>query len=221
MALETNAGGGFGAFFHGDSYGERREVSQGGVHSGVSGKPGGGRSGVSCSGVSETHGGGYGGRGEDSRDGSGCVGNFCGGVGDSHSSGWLGCGEDSHGGVATYAAADAAAIPTAASAIHAGAVVGDSSMMWEADSTVGDGGDVDDNACSTDSFSGFSYPGGQFAITNKSVHYHHRSGSHLLSDGYSCHGRVDRGCIDKNKKKLAIHHTSGGVTFVVSSQFFF
>ena len=57
---------------------------------------------------------------------------------------------------------------------------------------VGDGGDVDDDACSTDSFSGFLDPGGQFAITNESVHYHHRSGSHLLSDGYSCHGRVEQ-----------------------------
>ena len=37
-----------------------------------------------------------------------------------------------------------------------------------------------------------SDPGGRFAITNESVHYHHRSGSHLLSDGYSCHGRVEQ-----------------------------
>jgi len=65
-------------------------------------------------------------------------------------------------------------------------------MMWEDDSTVGDGGDVDDDACSTDSFSGFSDPGGRFAITNESVHYHHWSGSHLLSDGCSCHGRVEQ-----------------------------
>ena len=57
-------------------------------------------------------------------------------------------------------------------------------MMCEDYSTVGDGGDVHDNVCSTDSFSGFSDPGGRFAITNESVHYHHRSGSHLLSDGY-------------------------------------
>jgi len=188
----------------GGGYGGRREVSRSGIHGGVSGRPSGGCSGVSRSGVSDTHGGGYGRCGEDSRDGirggvsGGRGGNFCGGVGDSRSSGWLGRGEDSHGGVATYAAADAAAIPTGASAIHAGAVVGDSSMTWEADSMVGDGGDVDDDACSTDSFSGFSDPGGQFAITNKSVHYHHRSGSHLLSDVYSCHGRVDWGCIDKN-----------------------
>jgi len=63
-------------------------------------------------------------------------------------------------------------------------------MMWDNYSTVGDGGNVHDNACSTDSFSRFSDPGGRFAITNESVHYHHRSGSHLLSDGYSCHGRV-------------------------------
>ena len=65
-------------------------------------------------------------------------------------------------------------------------------MMWEDDSTVGDGGDVDDDACSTDSFSGFLDPGGRFAITNESVHNHHQSGSHLLSDGYSFHGRVEQ-----------------------------
>jgi hypothetical protein len=59
-------------------------------------------------------------------------------------------------------------------------------------SPVEGGGDVHDNACSTDSFSGFSDPGGRFAITSESVHYHHRSGSHLLSDGYSCHGRVEQ-----------------------------
>jgi len=47
-------------------------------------------------------------------------------------------------------------------------------------------------ATSTDSFSGFLDPGGRFAITNESVHYHHRSGPHLLSDGYSCHGRVEQ-----------------------------
>ncbi len=33
-------------------------------------------------------------------------------------------------------------------------------MMWEDYSTVGDGGDVHDNACRTDSFSGFSDPRG-------------------------------------------------------------
>ncbi len=33
-------------------------------------------------------------------------------------------------------------------------------MTWEDDSTVGDGGDVEDDACSTDSFSGFLDPGG-------------------------------------------------------------
>ena len=66
------------------------------------------------------------------------------------------------------------------------------SMTWEDDSTVGDRGDVDDDACSTDSFSGFLDPGGLFAITNESVHYHHRSGSHLIYDGYSCHGRVEQ-----------------------------
>jgi len=77
----------------------------------------------------------------------------------------------------TYAVADALAIPTAA-------VVGDvgsesiateddtingmlPNMMWEDDSMVGDGGDVDDDACSTDSFSGFSDPGGQFAIRTR------------------------------------------------------
>jgi len=36
------------------------------------------------------------------------------------------------------------------------------------------------------------HPTGDPAITNESVHYHHQSGSHLLSDGYSCHGRVEQ-----------------------------
>ena len=83
--------------------------------------------------------------------------------------------------LAKYAAADAMAIPVVA-------VVGDAgsesiaaedntingmmpTMMWEDDPMVGDGGDVDDDACSTDTFSRFSDPGGQFAITNESVRF--------------------------------------------------
>ena len=103
--------------------------------------------------------------------------------------------------------ADAVTFPAVAVAISMAAVMGDAgkisamastvasvadAMTWEDDSTVGDGGDVDDDACSTDSFSGFVDPGGRFAITNESVHYHHRSGSHLLSDGDSCHGCVEQ-----------------------------
>ena len=42
-----------------------------------------------------------------------------------------------------------------------------------------------------DSVSGFSDPGGRFAITNKSVHYHHQSGL-CLNNGYSCHGCVEQ-----------------------------
>jgi hypothetical protein len=56
-------------------------------------------------------------------------------------------------------------------------------------------------ATSTDSFSGFLDPGGRFAITNESVHYHHRSGPHLLSDGYSCHGRVEQVKLNENFSK--------------------
>ena len=67
--------------------------------------------------------------------------------------------------------------------------------------TCNGGRDIHDNACSTDSFSGFSDPGGRFAITNESVHYHHRSGSHLLSDGYSCHGRVEQVKLNENLSK--------------------
>jgi hypothetical protein len=74
-------------------------------------------------------------------------------------------------------------------------------MMWDDYYTVGDGGNVHDNACSTDSFSGFSDPGGRFAITNESVHYHHRSGPHLLSDGYSCHGCVEQVKLNENLSK--------------------
>jgi hypothetical protein len=84
-------------------------------------------------------------------------------------------------------------------------------MTWEDDSTVGDGGDVDDDACSTDSFSGFLDPGGRFAITNESVHYHHQSGSHLLYDGYSCHG-----CVDVEQVKLNVN-VSQSVSVSVSS----
>jgi hypothetical protein len=68
-------------------------------------------------------------------------------------------------------------------------------MTWEDDSTVGDGGDVEDDA---DSFSGFLDPRWRFVVTNKSVHYHHQSGSHLLSDGYSCHGRVEQVNLNEN-----------------------
>ncbi len=71
-------------------------------------------------------------------------------------------------------------------------------MTWEDDSMVGDGGDVEDDACSTDSFSRFLDPGGRFAVTNKSVHYHHQSGSHLLSDGYNCHGHVEQVNLNEN-----------------------
>ncbi len=107
---------------------------------------------------------------------------------------------------AMYVAADAAAISAVALAIPAAAVGGDAgdcdlmmpTMTWVDDSTVGDGGDVEDDACSTDSFSGFLDPGGQFAVTNESVHYHHQSGSHLLSDGYSCCGRVEQVNLNEN-----------------------
>ena len=96
---------------------------------------------------------------------------------------------------------DATAISTGVSKFITAGVGGDTwkipKVAYAVDNdTVGipveGGGDVHDNACSIDSFSGFSDPGGRFAITNESVHYHHRSGSHLLSDGYSCHGRVEQ-----------------------------
>ncbi len=50
-----------------------------------------------------------------------------------------------------------------------------------------EGVDLQDRANSINSFSGFLYPGGRFAFTNESVHYHHRS-DFCLSNGYSCHG---------------------------------
>ena len=49
--------------------------------------------------------------------------------------------------------------------------------------------------------SSVSDSGGRFAITNESVHYHHRSGSHLLSDGYSCHGRDEQVKLNENLSK--------------------
>ena len=48
-----------------------------------------------------------------------------------------------------------------------------------------------DGSISIASFSGFLDPRGRFANTNNSVHYHLRSGV-CLSDGYSCHGCVER-----------------------------
>ena len=126
--------------------------------------------------------------------------------------------------LATYAVADTVAIPAAAVVGDAGsesiAMEDDTingmmpTMMWEDDSMVGDGWDVDDDACSTDSFSGFSDPGGQFAITNKSVHYHHRSGSHLLSDRYSCQGCVEQvelnGKLSQSVSVCQFYHSSMG-----------
>jgi len=72
--------------------------------------------------------------------------------------------------LATYATADVVVSPAAVVVGDAGseliAAEDDTingmmpTMMWEDDSMVGDGGDVVDDACSTDSFSGFSDPGG-------------------------------------------------------------
>ena len=58
-------------------------------------------------------------------------------------------------------------------------------MSTSTSTTAGGAGDTSD-------------PGGRFAITNESVHYHHRSGSHLQSDGYSCHGRVEQVKLNEN-----------------------
>jgi hypothetical protein len=52
-----------------------------------------------------------------------------------------------------------------------------------------------------DSVSGFSDPGGRFAITNKSVHYHHRSGL-CQNNGYSCYSHVEQ--INSQKKESTI-----------------
>ncbi len=49
-------------------------------------------------------------------------------------------------------------------------------------------------------FSGFLDPGGRFAFTNKSVHYHHWS-DFCLSGGYSCHGRVKQVSFQENVPK--------------------
>ena len=94
--------------------------------------------------------------------------------------------------------ADTVAIPVEGAVGDMGSMP---TMMWEDYSTVGGGGDVHDNACSTDSFSGFLDPGGRFAITNESVHYHHWSGSHLLSNGYSRRGRVEQVKLNENLSK--------------------
>jgi hypothetical protein len=50
-----------------------------------------------------------------------------------------------------------------------------------------------------DPVSGFSDPGGRFAITYKSVHYHHQSGL-CPNDGYSCHSCVEQ--VNSQEKNL-------------------
>ncbi len=54
-----------------------------------------------------------------------------------------------------------------------------------------EGLELQDGVNSIDLFSGCSNPGGKFAFTNESVHYHHWSGFYL-SDEYSCHGGVEQ-----------------------------
>jgi hypothetical protein len=46
-------------------------------------------------------------------------------------------------------------------------------MMLVEEWTGQKGSELQDGANSIDSFSGFLDPGGRFAFTNKSVHYHH------------------------------------------------
>jgi hypothetical protein len=60
--------------------------------------------------------------------------------------------------------------------------------------------ELQDGASSIDSFSRFLNPGGRFAFTNESVHYHHWLGF-CLSDGYSCHGCVEQVSLQENVPK--------------------
>ena len=111
------------------------------------------------------HSGGYGGHGDDSHSGvscvvisgpdGGCDGNIHSGVKVFHGGGW---GDTRKIPKVAYAVDDdTVAIPVEGAVGDTGSMP---TMMWEDYSTVGDGGDVHDNACSTDSFSGFLDPGG-------------------------------------------------------------
>jgi hypothetical protein len=60
-----------------------------------------------------------------------------------------------------------------------------------------EGVEPQDRANSIDLISGFFDPGGRFAFTNGSVHYHHWLGF-CLSDGYSCHSRVEQVSLQEN-----------------------
>ncbi len=67
-----------------------------------------------------------------------------------------------------------------------------------------EGVESQDGANRFDSFSGFLCPGGRFAFTNKSVHYHHRL-DFCLSNGYSCHGHVEQVSLLENVPNLFLH----------------
>ncbi len=60
--------------------------------------------------------------------------------------------------------------------------------MWTEEIIMEGGLEMGESETFTDSFKGLSVPDGGLVVTNKSVHYHQRSGT-PPSKGYSCHGR--------------------------------
>ncbi len=63
-----------------------------------------------------------------------------------------------------------------------------------------EGVEPQDRANGIDLFSGFVDPGGKFAFTSESVHYHYRLGV-CLSDGCSCHSCVEQVSLQENVPK--------------------
>ncbi len=61
---------------------------------------------------------------------------------------------------------------------------------WTEEIIMEGGLEMEESETFTDSFNGLSVPDGGLVVTNKSVHYHQRSGTPLY-EGYSCHGRND------------------------------
>jgi hypothetical protein len=63
---------------------------------------------------------------------------------------------------------------------------------WTEEIIMEGGLEMEESEMFKDSFNGLSVLDGGLVITNKSVHYHQRSGT-PPSEGYSCHGRDDLG----------------------------
>ncbi len=81
---------------------------------------------------------------------------------------------------------------------------------WTEETIMEGGLETEESELFTDSFNKLSVPDGGLVITNKSVHYHQRSGN-PSSEGYSCHGHNNlvtledslSGCLGQQKKNLS------------------